>query len=240
MTEIYSIPGFAEPVSSLTHLGAAGVFLFFSLPLLRRGATSGGRLLSLIIFVFSCLFLLSMSGVYHLLPKTGAGGLVLQRLDHAAIFVLIAGTLTAVHTIHFSGFWRWGIIVAVWVVAATSITLKTVFFGAVPEWLSLMVYLALGWVGVISGVALWRRHGFSFMRTLLLGGLAYTVGAIVEYLRWPILIEGVVGPHELFHVAVILGISFHWWFIVHSIQREGSITINGARGVFREESFGCG
>ena len=240
MNEIYAIPGFAEPVSSLTHLGAAGVFLFFSVSLLRRGAKSGGRLMSLLIFVFSCLFLLSMSGVYHLLPKTGAGSLVLQRLDHAAIFVMIAGTLTAVHTIHFSGFWRWGMIVAAWVVAATSITLKTVFFGAVPEWLSLTVYLALGWVGVISGVALWRRHDFSFMRPLLVGGLAYTVGAIFEYLRWPVLIEGVVGPHELFHVAVVLGISFHWWFIAHSLEHEGSITIGGVRRISGEESFGYG
>ena len=240
MNDIYAIPGFAEPVSSLSHLGAAGVVLFFSVPLLRRGAKSGSRLMSLLIFVFSCLFLLSMSGVYHLLSKTGAGNLVLQRLDHAAIFVLIAGTLTAVHTIHFSGFWRWGIIVAVWVVAAASITLKTVFFGAVPEGLSLMVYLAMGWVGVISGVALWRRHGFFFMRPLLVGGLAYTVGAIFEYLRWPVLIEGVVGPHEMFHFAVVLGISFHWWFIVHSLEREDSITLSGARRVFREESFGCG
>ena len=51
-----------------------------------------------------------------------------------------------------------------------------------------------------------------------MGGLAYTIGAIFEYLRQPVLIEGVVGPHELFHVAVVLGIGFHWWFIYHSLE----------------------
>ena len=90
-----------------------------------------------------------------------------------------------------------------------------------------MVYLGLGWVGVISGVALWRRHGFSFMSPLLVGGLAYTIGAIFEYLRRPVLIEGVVGPHELFHVAVVLGIAFHWRFIYHSPELEGSVTTSG-------------
>ncbi|HEY4485068.1 MAG TPA: hemolysin III family protein, partial [Nitrospiria bacterium] len=77
-------------MSSLTHLGAAGVFFFLSFSLLRRGGKGAGRFLSLFVFAFSCVFLLSMSGVYHLLGKNGGGGLVLQRLDHAGIFVLIA------------------------------------------------------------------------------------------------------------------------------------------------------
>ena len=90
MNEVYPIPGFAEPVSSWTHLAAAGVLFFLSISLLRQG-TSAGQIISLFVFAFSCVFLLSMSGVYHLLPKSGAGSLVLRRLDHAAIFVLIAG-----------------------------------------------------------------------------------------------------------------------------------------------------
>ncbi len=223
MNEVYAIPGFAEPVSSLTHLVAAGVFFLLSFSLLSRGGKGTGRFMSLLDCVISCVFLLSMSGVYHLLGKNGGGSLVLQRLDHAAIFVLIAGTLTPVHTIYFSGFLRWGIIVAVWFVTAASITLTMVFFANIPVWLSLMLYLALGWVGVISGVALWRRHGFSFMSPLLVGGLAYTVGAIFEFLQQPVLIEGVVGAHELFHAAVVIGIGFHWWFIYHSLKLEGSV-----------------
>jgi channel protein (hemolysin III family) len=225
MSDISAIPGFAEPVSSWTHLAAAGVFFFLSISLLRRGGTSAGHFISLFIFGFSCVFLLSMSGVYHLLPKTGAGSLVLERLDHAAIFVLIAGTITAVHTIFFSGIWRWGIIAAVWAVVATSITLKTIFFSAIPELLGLIVYLTLGWLGVISAIALWRKYGFSFIRPLVFGGLAYTFGSLFEFLRQPVLIEGVVGPHELFHVAVLVGISFHWWFVYRSLKYESTATV---------------
>ncbi len=161
-----------------------------------------------------------MSGVYHILSKGGMASLVLQRLDHAAIFVLIAGTITAVHTIFFSGWMRWGMIGAIWVVAAASITLKTVFFSSIPEWAGLLLYLALGWVGLVSGVALFRRFGFSYIRPLVYGGLAYTFGALFEYLRQPWLIPGVVGPHELFHVAVLAGIGFHWAFVYRSLRAE--------------------
>jgi channel protein (hemolysin III family) len=219
MNEIYPIPGFAEPVSSWTHLAAAGVLFFLSISLLRQG-TGTGQMFSLFVFAFSCVFLLSMSGVYHLLPKSGAGSLVLRRLDHAAIFVLIAGTFTPVHIILFSGIWRWGIIVSIWALAVTGITLKMVFFNAIPEWAGLIIYLALGWVGVISGVALWRKYGFAFIQLLLYGGIAYSLGAVFEYFRKPIVFEGVVGPHELFHIAVLAGISFHWCFVYRATKNK--------------------
>jgi len=163
-------------------------------------------------------FLLSISGVYHLLSKDGMARIVFQRLDHAAIYVLIAGTFTAVHSVLFSGISRWGVITFVWVAAVTGITLKTVFFSSFPESLSLTIYLALGWIGVFSGIALWQRFSFSFLKPLLYGGMAYTIGALLEYNCQPVLIQGIVGPHELFHVAVLFGIGFHWAFVHRSVM----------------------
>ena len=183
-----------------------------------------GRFIALFVFAFSCVFLLSMSGVYHLLSKDGVGHLVLQRLDHAAIFVLIAGTFTAVHSVLFSGMWRWAMLVFVWAASATGITLKTVFFNNTPELLGLTLYLVFGWLGLISAVALWRRYGFSFIKPLLYGGLAYSVGAALQFFRQPVLVPGIVGAHELFHVAVLFGISFHWWFISSSFECESTVS----------------
>lgn len=219
---IYPIPGFSEPVSCFTHLIGAGVFLVLGIVLLRRGRGHRGRMIALGVFAFACVFLLSISGTYHMLSPGSAGREVLRRLDHAAIFTLIAGSFTAVHALLFRGPWRWGMIAAIWTLAITAITFKTLFFHGVPEWLSLAMYLGMGWIGLLSGVKLHRRFGFRFVRPLLWGALAYTFGAVLEYLRWPVPIPGVVGPHELFHLAVLAGVFFHWRFI-HSFTDRSPI-----------------
>ena len=68
----------------------------------------------------------------------------------------------------------------------------------------------MGWLGAVGGAVLWQRHGARFVRPLLLGGLAYTAGAVLEFLRWPVVVTGVIGAHELFHVFVLLGAALHW------------------------------
>jgi channel protein (hemolysin III family) len=211
--ETISIPGFTEPISSLTHLVGAGAFAIIGLVLIFRGRGNWARVVSLTVYVFSCVLLLSMSGVYHLLAFNGAGRAVLARLDHAAIFVFIAGTFTPAHVILFRGPGRWGMLLAIWGVAAAGVTLKTVFFTDTDEWLGLASYLAMGWLGIISGTALWRKYGRSFVRPLFWGGCAYTVGAVLDFLRWPILYPGVLGAHEAFHIAVLIGAALHFRFI---------------------------
>jgi hemolysin III len=215
MLPIIPIPGFAEPFSSISHL-IVGTALFGVLTpfLLYQGRGSGSRQFWLWVLCLSSLFLLSMSGVYHLLgPGSFAREEVLRRLDHAAIFVLIAGTFTAAHGILFTGLWRWGFISLLWIGVAVAITLKTVYFHSMSEALGLALYLGFGWLGLVSGTKLWRRHGYRYIRPLLWGGVAYSVGAIIEFMRAPIPLPGVIGPHELFHVAVLVGLGFHWYFV---------------------------
>jgi channel protein (hemolysin III family) len=138
---------------------------------------------------------------------------VLLRLDHAAIFVLIAGSFTPVHMILLRDLWHRHLLAWIWVAAIAGLVLKTVYFDATPPWLGLLMYLGLGWLGLISTIALARRFGVRFVLPLVWGALAYTIGALVDFLGWPVLIAGVVGPHEVFHLAVLAGISFHWAFI---------------------------
>jgi channel protein (hemolysin III family) len=209
----YSIPGFSEPFSSLSHLLGAGIFAVLGIVLLRRGRGSTSRLVTLGIFVVCCVFLLSMSGVYHLLTPAGVGRQVLQRLDHAAIFALIAGSFTPIHWILFTGWGRWGVLALIWGLAITGITLKVIFFDSIPEWLGLASYLTLGWIGLASGMTLWRRYGIELVKRLIYSGLSYTAGGVLEFLRMPTLIPGVLGPHELLHIGVMAGIGFHFRFL---------------------------
>jgi len=239
--EPFSIPGFADPFSSISHLAGAAVFAVLSVPLIRKGirahgaavpALAGheppgwprvaGHVASLAIFAASAVVQLSLSGVYHLLARGndqsggGVGRAVLQRLDHAAIFVLIAGTFTPVHAILFRGPWRWGMLAFIWAFTAAGVTLKSVFFRSTPEWLGLALYIGMGWIGMVSIVVLARRLGVfgdKGVWPLAAGGLVYTAGAVIDGVKAPVLIPGVLGSHELFHLAVLAGLSLQWWFV---------------------------
>jgi channel protein (hemolysin III family) len=210
--EVFAIPGFREPVSSFTHLLAVPVFAILGYFLVRRGRGSWVRTVSLVIMASSTVFLLSMSAVYHLLGP-GIGRQVMLQLDVAGVFALIAGTITPLHAILFRGFNRWAPLVLVWSVAVAGITLRTVFSDSLPPGVGVAVFLGMGWGGLISCILLWRRYGFSFVKLLLWGGIAYTLGVAVLGLKWPTLIPGVIGPHELWHVAVLVGLGLHWRFV---------------------------
>ena len=221
----YPIPGFSDPFSSISHLFGAGVLGVLSIYLLRLERKDFWEFLSLSIFSFACIFMLSMSGVYHLLSPEGPSRIVLQRLDHSAIIILIVGTMTPIHQILFRGIMRWGWLILIWLIAITFLILKNIFFSSFPEWLGLILFLSLGWGGVVTVGILWYQRDISFIKPLLYGGITYTAGAILEFFQQPVLIGGVIGPHELFHIAVLIGLSFHWYFIyniarVHQNSKE--------------------
>jgi channel protein (hemolysin III family) len=219
----HSIPGFAEPANCFTHLAGAGVFAVLTVLLLRRGRGSRPRVVFLSVFALSCVFVLSMSGVYHLLSFGSTAREVLRRLDHAAIFTLIAGTFTPVHGILFTGWRRWLPLLLIWSAAVAGIVFSSIFINEIPPWLATTFYLGMGWVGVFSGVMVWRHYGLRFIRPLVIGGVAYTSGAVVDGVGWPTLIPGVVGPHELFHVAVLVGAAAHWRFVQQFAAGKESI-----------------
>ncbi len=208
-----SIPGFSEPFSSISHLLGALIFFVYGIKLIYMARCHFGWAVAVAVFVLSGVFLLSMSGVFHLLELQGVNRAILQRLDHAGIFALIAGTFTPVHSILFTGFWRWGFLILIWSLAIAGITLKSIFFNDLAEWVGLVAYLGLGWLGILSAYLTHRLHGFTIIKPLVYGALAYTVGASLEFLRLPVVISGIIGPHELFHIAVLAGIAWHWIFI---------------------------
>lgn len=216
-TEIESIAGIGEPLSAATHLVGAGVVLFFSSRLIRMGAGNARRSIALAIFAFACFFQLVASGICHILMPGTTAHLILLRIDHAAIFFLIAATITPIQAILFRGPWRWGMLAFMWVAAISGIVLKTVFASEVPTWLSASLYLTFGWIAMISVFRLWYRHGYRFVALIIYGGFAYTFGVLVEAamaMNGNIqLIPGYLGGHEIFHLAVLLGITLHWIFI---------------------------
>jgi len=124
----YSLLGFEDPFNSWSHLLGAVAVCVLLVQLFKRKGIGRGHPVAVLIYGISCIFLLSMSGVYHLLPGGTTARYVLRILDHAGIFLLIAGTIIAVHEVLFSGLMKWGVIILASMIAALCITFGTIYF----------------------------------------------------------------------------------------------------------------
>jgi channel protein (hemolysin III family) len=211
--EIWHASACYEPCSSLSHFFGAALFLLLGLLLVYRGRGERLRVGLLLVYSFTSVFLLAMSGSYHMLARGLAARSVLERLDHAAIFLFIAGTCTPAYGLLFTGRVRWCLLGVTWTAAAAAVALKVTLFTSVPEWLGLSFYLGFGWMAAVVAVHFARRFGFNFVRPLLWGGLAYSAGAAMDFFGWPVLIPGFVHAHELFHVVVLGAALCHWVFV---------------------------
>lgn len=207
-----------EPVSSLTHLFGAIAFACLGFVLLRRSRHGPGRPF-LIVYSLTCVLQLSVSGVYHSFEH-GAVRNAMLRLDLAAIFLLIAGTFTAVHGVLLPGKKHAGPLAFVWLIAIAGVGLATTCYPVVPAGYWLLMYLLQGWTGLVSAYMIWRRHGLSYVVLPFCGGVIFSVGGIVEAAERLVLIPNIVESHEVFHLAVLLGMSCFWIYIFDAVGIE--------------------
>jgi len=198
-----------EPVNGLTHLVAAFVAILglVSLVYLARGNLV--KLASLSVYGSTLVLMFSASAAYHLINAGPKVTLFLQKLDHSAIYLLIAGTYTPLCLHFFSGFWRIGILVVIWSFALIGIAVKLVVISA-PRWLSAGVYLLMGWLSILAIGEILSRVPVGAIIWLLVGGLSFTIGAVIYILKKPNPIPGVFGFHEIWHIFVILGAFSHF------------------------------
>ena len=207
-----------EPVNGLTHL-VAGLFAVVGLVVLLGAAARTGRVDQVVAFsVFggSLVALYVASSLYHLLPLSPVGTARLRRLDHVCIFFLIAGTYTPFCLLALDGAWRVGLLAAVWALALGGVLLK-LFWMESPRWLSVTLYLGLGWLAVIAAPVLIQNVPLGGMAWVLAGGLVYSAGALVYGFRRPNLVPGVFGFHELWHLFVMAGSACHFWAVLRYV-----------------------
>lgn len=213
MKEWYSIGGFFDPMSSLSHLVGTVIFFALSIPMLISARRTRTTFWFTFEFCLAAIFLLSMSFVYHMMEVGGIARSVMVRLDVAAIFVLVASTFTVIHGILFTGWRRWLMISMLWTIAVTGLTLRTIFFHSIPPAVGDGIFLLMGWLGAVSAWLLWQRYRWSAVIPVILGGLFYTIGALINTFDWPVVISKVWGPHETFHLFVLAGLGTHWSFV---------------------------
>lgn len=207
---------FREPVNAWTH----GAWMMLAIPagfLLQ--ARSRGCLLKQVgfaIFTASQLICFFGSWLYHAVRQPPEAIDWYIRLDYIGIFLLIAGTTTPVMLIVMTGVWRWGSLLIVWGMAGTGILLRALNV-PLPDETSTAMYIAMGWTGLLCYCELARRLSRRALRPIWLGGLIYSIGAIINELKWPVLWPGVIGTHELFHLFVMAASWCHFLFMLRVV-----------------------
>jgi channel protein (hemolysin III family) len=201
-----------EPFNTISHIIGALIFAALAVQLIRRGRGDRLRTLSLAVLAYASIQTLLISSAYHSLWP-GAYRDFMLRADVVGIFILIAGSITPVHVILFTGVERWAPLALAWTIAFGGAILRIVYFDTLPGIVGVAIFLAFGWATAVTAATLWWRFGWRFVRFAVLSGLAYTVGAIVLVQHGPIVVKGVVGPHELWHLAVLTGLAMQWAFV---------------------------
>jgi hemolysin III len=188
----------------------AGIVLVASAP------TQQGRISSAV-FAATAILLFGVSALLHRgswSPDTEA---LLRRLDHANIYLIIAGTYTPFAVLALPPSEGRVLLLIVWTGALAGVILRVFWVGA-PRWLTTTLYVVVGWVAVLFIPGLIDGAGATVVILIVIGGILYTLGAVVYATKWPNPFPGVFGFHEVFHALTVAAFSVHYvavWIVVH-------------------------
>ena len=180
---------------------AAGIVLVVLTPPGAKWATA--------VFAASTVLLFGTSAFYHRRYWGPRGEAVMRRLDHANIFLLIAGTYTPLAWLLLPRPTALLLLALVWIGAVAGIFMR-VFWLSAPRWLYTSVYILLGWTAIWFLPAFWSNGGPAIVWLVLAGGLAYTAGAVAYALKRPNPWPKYFGFHELFHAGTAIGVACHF------------------------------
>lgn len=204
-----------RPWSALTHGIGAILSAFGTLLLLVLFGREGNavRTFSLLVYGVSMMCLYTSSTLYHALRTGVSGRILLRKLDHCAIFLLIAGSYTPVCLIAVPNRLGITLLLVVWLLAAAGMLL-TLLHLSIPRYCVSIIYLGLGWLSVLLLKPLTQVIPLSGVLTLLLSGILYTVGGVMYALKRPLRDAPRFGCHEVFHVFILLGSVVFYLFLL--------------------------
>ncbi len=200
-----------EVANSVTH-GVGWLLSLFGLAILVTfAAITGGalRVASCAVFGSTLVLLYGASTLYHALPSDRAKH-VFRVLDHSAIFLLIAGTYTPLALVAVGGPWGWSLFGAVWALAAVGVLLNTIAHGR-WRWLSITLYVTMGWLVVIAIKPLLTSVDTGVLVLIVVGDLAYTVGLV--FYGW----RRLPYSHAVWHLFVLAGSVLHYLAVLFAV-----------------------
>lgn len=167
-----------------------------------------GVKLACAIYVLSSLFLFGNSALYHRRNWSPTASAILRRVDHANIFLFIAGSYTPLAVKLLEGTSQVILLSVIWGIAGLGVLFRVFWLGA-PRALYTALYIAMGWAALFWLPEFWRTGGPAIVILLAAGGIAYTVGAIIYALKRPNPSPRYFGFHEIFHACTILAALLH-------------------------------
>jgi hemolysin III len=186
--------------------------------LLVAFAPEGRARLAAIVFALAVIGMFGASALHHRVTWKERGYRWSRRVDHAGIYVMIAGTYTPFALLVLDGTFSTVILAVVWGGALAAIVLKFLWVDA-PKWLAAAIAIALGWVAVVVLPQMVSGVGWAATSLVLVGGLCYTAGGVVYAMRRPNPFPHVFGYHEIFHVLVIAAVCLQYaviaFWVVH-------------------------
>ena len=198
-----------EPVNSLTHWGGAILALVGLIILLILGWGKLAKEVSLTIYGVSLIFLFSASATYHMVRVKDKALEIFRKIDHSAIYLLIAGTYTPFCVNAFTGFWKWGMLIIIWSLAIIGIGVK-IFYIRAPRWLNAGIYIVMGWLSLVTVGQMIAHLPVWVLTWLVIGGVTYTLGAVVYMTKIFNFKPGVFGFHEVWHIFVLVAAAAHF------------------------------
>ncbi|HSM70627.1 MAG TPA: hemolysin III family protein [Anaerolineales bacterium] len=198
-----------EPVNSLTHWAGAALAVIGLVALLIVGWDTPAKIISLSVYGLSLIAMFSASATYHMVRVKDRALEIFRKIDHAAIYFLIAGTYTPFCVNAFEGFWKWGMLSIIWSLALTGIIVK-VFYIRAPRWLNAGIYVVMGWLSISAVGQMLAVLPVWVLGWLIAGGVIYTLGAVVYITKIFNFKPGVFGFHEMWHIFVLLAAAAHY------------------------------
>ncbi len=205
-----------DPVSSISHLVGAILSVPITIVLLFFGAKYGTvwHIVSFGIFGASLLALYTASTVYHLIPKTAkteVTKLRARKIDHMMIYILIAGTYTPICLVSLRGAWGYTIISIIWAIATVGVIFKIFVLNdnKILRYVSTSLYLFMGWLIIVALYPLVKTVDTITMVFMALGGISYTIGAVIYAIKKPTIKVEWLSFHDIFHFFVLIGSLFH-------------------------------
>ncbi len=212
---------FKDPVSASTHFAGFLAAIVGGVILTMAAVPLGAsRTVGMAIYAAGLMSVFFASSVYHFFDFGDRWNLRLNKLDHIAIFLMIAGSYVPPVLHLLDGVWRVAMLSAVGIIALLGVVLKTITLD-LPRWISTGIYLGMGWLFVVPAHLMLPQLEFAPIAWLVTGGLAYSVGAVVYAIERPDPLPGVFGHHEVWHLFVLAGAGSHyifmWSLLEHSV-----------------------